>query len=359
MCVAVIVEADSGISLRDMEIMYEENPHGIAYALPPDASGRSPGIAWRRNLTPEAAHAALVLAPKPALFHVRWATQGSRRPGLMHPFPLGQGAWTHDVEGVSPSVLIHNGTWRNWDDYLSPAEARRLDASDTQIAAWVAGYWPAILDEVGWANATLAIAADGVTPEVTARGDTWETHRDGNRYSNLAWLPRPAAKVRAGGVGGVGWVSWQAARARDAWREPRAGESYDQWRDRVYPAESAEGRAARIASPPAPTKAERRAAKRARRRARIAQRAAAGRSIFARARAAGRAAGEDLDLYAAGDPWDVEAGEAGEATEAGEADRDVERALVEYDSDLAAVSEDHAVVEAYLRGRAIAGGWDS
>lgn len=187
MCVAVVVEADTPKPFELWQ-MDSHNPHGAGVAW---CEGDI--IRYRKGLTWKQVQDLGDSLPKPWLLHFRWATHGGKIARLTHPFPLGHKALSNfKLTGSAEAVLIHNGTWSNYRKYV-PGKFRKVDLSDTAIAAYVAGTkGEEILDEVSWATAVMRAAGDGRT-DVTLRGD-WETH-DGNTYSNLYWQGRTSWKL--------------------------------------------------------------------------------------------------------------------------------------------------------------------
>jgi hypothetical protein len=185
MCVAILVEAE--IAPATLAACEDANPHGGGLAwIAGDQIAYRKGLRWR-----EMARLAATL-PRPFLAHFRWATHGGVRDYLCHPFPLGARALTsRAVEGLAPAVLIHNGVWPDYLRWMPGGiEAERW--SDTAVAAYateVVG--EDILDHVGWSNAVARATAGRM--DITLRG-RWMDHTDGNVYSNLSWLPRPAVR---------------------------------------------------------------------------------------------------------------------------------------------------------------------
>lgn len=213
MCVAAII--NEPVSLEYLQAMEDDNPHGagLAWVVPGDKQ-----VTFHKGLTAAEIYAMQErgVMTFPYMLHFRWATQGVRSKGMTHPFPLGPRALFGELRGRAHRVLIHNGTWHNeraWipDRHPIPEQLIRR-ASDTAIAAWIAGFAPEVLEEIDWATAVGFVGKDG-TLDVDLRGKCWEDY-EGNWYSNLQWVPRPGRMTRA-----------QMAAAVAYWNE--AGWNYD------------------------------------------------------------------------------------------------------------------------------------
>lgn len=184
MCIAAVIFKP--ISLKYLREMDNDNPHGGGIACVKE--GR---IWFLKGLDADAVFAlqkAQVLT-YPYLLHYRWATQGAKIAENCHPFVVGPRAILGETCGFAERVLIHNGTWHNYQKYI-PLVSEIPDAalehvSDTALAAWLLQDNPDLLDEVPWATA-VAEMKDGEM-DITTRG-TWTDH-EGNWYSNLNWLP--------------------------------------------------------------------------------------------------------------------------------------------------------------------------
>lgn len=188
MCVAAVIRKP--ISAAYLQSMHDDNPHGGGVAwLAPDGSG----IRFAKGLNAKQIHfmQETKLLTFPYLLHFRWATHGGICDELTHPFPTGHRALMGELSGVARQVLIHNGTWHKyseWVDYLrGDIPDSLLDAaSDTAIAAFLYEDFPEIGDEVPWAVATAKVVNGKL--DITFHGDSWTEH-EGNDYSNLSWLP--------------------------------------------------------------------------------------------------------------------------------------------------------------------------
>lgn len=176
MCVAAVIERD--LSLEDLKKMASANPDGGGIAYPDGDT-----IAYRKGLTAEEVHALQQYLPRPYFVHFRIATKGAKIPELTHPFPIGMQAFSDDLVGFARAVLMHNGTWNDYDRYV-PAGIKRTEVSDTQVAAYACAFDEDLLNKVGWSNAIMRAAGDG-RADITLRGQ-WSEH-EGNQFSNLHW----------------------------------------------------------------------------------------------------------------------------------------------------------------------------
>lgn len=187
MCVAVVIRGASP-SLADLLDMEADNPHGAGIAWKPDGKNR---VLYRKGMTAKEVSEVLDALPRPVLLHFRWATHGSQKKALTHPFPLGVAALLNtNLEGSARGVLIHNGVWNGYAKHV-PKWARGLDLSDTAVAAYVAAHNPDILREVHWSTAVGKARGAAKPMLVKLRGD-WteygaEEGRPANLFSNLKW----------------------------------------------------------------------------------------------------------------------------------------------------------------------------
>lgn len=178
MCVAVVVDSKAPIPAKNLQAMHDANPHGAGIAW------QSKGIIqFRKGLTWQQINEVQDRLPRPFFMHYRIATQGGRIPELTHPFPLGEQALLGELKGTAPAILMHNGTWQNFRQWMRD-DQKEGSVSDTQIAAWVAGYYEDVLAEVSWSNAIMR-AVKGAEPQITLRGRWMEF--EGNQYSNEHW----------------------------------------------------------------------------------------------------------------------------------------------------------------------------
>src|SRR5690242_17072085 len=126
MCIAAIIhEALPQNYLNEME---RDNPHGGGVAWFQGAS-----IRFRRGVTAKQVGAMQAdgSLTYPYLLHFRWATHGPRIPQLTHPFPLGKRAFKGELHGAAPKVLIHNGVWNGYHQFLDllPKHINEKDTS--------------------------------------------------------------------------------------------------------------------------------------------------------------------------------------------------------------------------------------
>ncbi len=255
MCVAVVVESNTNLSDADLQSMARHNPDGGGVAW---VSGSV--VHFRKGLTWEDVAKLQAKLPRPFLLHFLIATRGGKAPELTHPFPVGLQAFDEELTGFSKAVIIHNGTWSEFNRYV-PKGVDWNAVSDTQVAAYVAGWDESILDEVRWSNAIMRATDDGKA-DVTLRGD-WTEH-DGNLFSNLHWRNT---------------YSWQGGRAATT-----VYQDWDEWA-KEYDARQTRSRASAmgktepmgVATHKAPidhkaAKISRKDAKRARRESRLAAR---------------------------------------------------------------------------------------
>lgn len=226
MCVAVIVESKYNIRKKDLLAMEGDNPDGA-------------GVAWieggvvkfQRGLTAAAIFELQKTLPRPFFLHFRFATRGGKSPLLTHPFPLGMDTFTAGLSGdTDQGVLMHNGTWRDFEKYI-PQGIDRSKVSDTQVAAYaLTTEGHDILDDVSWATAILF--RDDNKWKINYRG-TWTTHK-GNLYSNLHWRTR-SRKTSYDYKPFVGYKPYTGSKAYESWWNKPVNErvstysSYEEW----------------------------------------------------------------------------------------------------------------------------------
>lgn len=185
MCVAALIETDKGPEREELRSMHQDNPHGAGVAF---ADGDT--IRYHKGVTWEWIARNQHKFPRPYLLHFRWATHGGRARHLAHPFPISISALlSRKLQGTADAVLIHNGVWTDYMDFLPHWATPEVDQiSDTAVAAYAAKvYGESVLDDVAWSTAVGRAARRG-RMDVTLRG-RWLEH-NGNQYSNLLWLPR-------------------------------------------------------------------------------------------------------------------------------------------------------------------------
>lgn len=239
MCVAAII--NTPLSRNHLQCMDNDNPHGAGVAWLQDGQ-----LHFQRGLDATAIYAMQEcgVLTFPYLLHFRWATHGSKRPQLTHPFPTGPRAFHGELRGTADEVLIHNGVWSDyvmWEGMIEGVPAPLLqDISDTAVAAYFYAYFPEIGDEIPWAVASAKVGAGG-TLAITKHGG-WSKH-EGNEFSNLQWLPW--SEWSENGGKGRSWA--RSARGGWTWSDmageeggwdyspyaTQAAEQEDSWRDYV------------------------------------------------------------------------------------------------------------------------------
>jgi len=191
MCVAAIISKP--VTLTQLQQMEYDNPHGAGVAWADDGQ-----LFFSKGLTAkeifELQEAGWLTFPY--MLHFRWATHGSKTMEMTHPFPLGPRALLGELDGHADKVMIHNGVWHGYKDYLELVDADPdliNKASDTAIAAYLTHWLPELPEEMPWAVAIGSLGADG-TLQVQQFGLCWEEHQ-GNLYSNLSWIPRARGQL--------------------------------------------------------------------------------------------------------------------------------------------------------------------
>lgn len=202
MCVAAIIS--SPVPLSDLQKMEDENPHGAGVAWL-DRKGR---LRFVRGLKASQIHQMQKQALSfPYLLHFRWATHGDRIKALCHPFPVGHRALLGETKGTADKVVIHNGIWSDFEQWLPSVPAADIkipSISDTAVAAYFLDVVPELAEYMSWAVATAELV-DGKL-SIERFGSTWETYQ-GNLYSNLRWA---ADSIYGKSYGGA-WSSGQWA----------------------------------------------------------------------------------------------------------------------------------------------------
>lgn len=186
MCVAAIISKP--VTMTQLQQMEDDNPHGAGVAWADDGQlFFSKGLGAKEIF--ELQEAGWLTFPY--LLHFRWATHGARTMAMTHPFPLGPRALLGELDGHADKLMIHNGVWHGYKDFLELVDADPdliSKASDTAIAAYLTAWLPNLPEEMPWAVAIGSLAEDG-TMKVERFGMCWEEH-EGNLYSNLSWIPR-------------------------------------------------------------------------------------------------------------------------------------------------------------------------
>ena len=114
MCVILIAE-EKRITTSTIKAAIDANPDGNGFAWM--ESGR---VHWRKGITVKAAIKLAKTKPLPYVFHARIATVGATCAELCHPFPITRrGKQTATVGTSKRGVVFHNGSWGEWDEYVS------------------------------------------------------------------------------------------------------------------------------------------------------------------------------------------------------------------------------------------------
>jgi len=183
-------------TLKEMEQATQSNGDGI-------------GIAWRESGKvrylkgidkPERAFKFCAHLPMPFVIHYRWASVGSKAPGLCHPFPLTQNVEL-TTKGTVQSVLFHNGHMGHWKENLASLACARNEGlpkgewSDTRAVTWI----------VARLGETYLEVMDGKwvffsKDKCTMYGQGWDEDGKGDMFhSNLTW------KWKQQSHAGYGW----------------------------------------------------------------------------------------------------------------------------------------------------------
>lgn len=211
MCVIAII--NQRIDLQSLKDMEESNPHGA-------------GVAWAeydkvrfcKGLSAEEIfdlQESGVLS-YPYVAHFRWATSGVKSAEMAHPFVIGKKALSGITAGElfdNEELLFHNGVWRDYDKWLDciAAPAGRLrQVSDTAVAAFFMDDVPELIQYLNWATVMVGRGeGGGMVMRLTG---TWEMH-EGNKFSNLQWLPRQTSTYFgwSAGADDFGQAHWSEA----------------------------------------------------------------------------------------------------------------------------------------------------
>jgi hypothetical protein len=114
MCVILIAE-ETRLDASTIEAAVEANPDGNGFAWM--QSGK---VHWRKGITVKAAIKLAKTKPLPYVFHARIATVGATCAALCHPFPITHRGNQTAIAGTSKrGVVFHNGSWAEWNEYVS------------------------------------------------------------------------------------------------------------------------------------------------------------------------------------------------------------------------------------------------
>jgi hypothetical protein len=186
MCIAAIIHVP--LSKEYLDEMDISNPHGGGVAWLSNGE-----LCFRRGLVAKEIYEMQENGELtyPYLLHFRWATHGPKIAQLTHPFPTGIRAFLGELQGTADEVMIHNGVWGDYTDWvpLVPAvvpDELLASVSDTAVAAYFYAEFPELGSEIPWAVASARVGDDGKMAIV--KHGRWQDYK-GNEYSNLHWLP--------------------------------------------------------------------------------------------------------------------------------------------------------------------------
>lgn len=147
-------------------------------------------VHWRKGLKLETAQNLVKVVPFPFAVHFRLATIGGTSPQLTHPFPIEDGVSLKLKGKSSVGVLMHNGHWATWRNWLTRREEKRGPWSDSRALAYLVRRIGTVnlLREIG---GKFAIA----TPDgITTIGD-FTVVKPGFVASNMFWKWEPQTYV--------------------------------------------------------------------------------------------------------------------------------------------------------------------
>lgn len=194
MCVAIIMEPGTELSLDEINKMGKANGDGVGFSW---ADGEV--VQWYKTVVynPEKIHYH-INARKDyfRLVHFRLSTAGGVKPELCHPFEVGPMA-SCEPAGSASMVLIHNGHWHRWNDVFDIMKKEDIlpdvgPWSDTRFMSLLASYDPEWLDTVGGRVATMDYQGN-----IKMWGD-WEDLRPGVKVSNKHWERHTYSFKRSG-----------------------------------------------------------------------------------------------------------------------------------------------------------------
>lgn len=203
MCVAVTLEPDTLLSLKEVERMYRSNADGVGVAW---AQGGV--VSWWKTHKVDPDYVVNVIRAwrgLPRLVHFRFATAGGTSAELCHPFEVGPLA-SCAPQGTSSRVMIHNGHWNRWQEVKELLDKENLlpdrgPWSDSRLAAWLAHSDPEWFEALGGRVAVMN--GDG---DIKRLGD-WDKLRKGIYVSNKSW-DHDATYARGGYTGYRQWKGW-------------------------------------------------------------------------------------------------------------------------------------------------------
>lgn len=203
MCVAVILEPETALTVEEVEKMHRSNADGVGVAWADGAV-----VHWYKTTKVDLRYITRMIqhyADFPRFVHFRFATAGGTRPDLCHPFEIGPLATCKPIHETN-NVMMHNGHWGRWSEVYDIARKENLlpdngPWSDTRLVAWLANHDPDWLLALGGRVATM----DGQGKIATL--GSWDDLRPGIRVSNKAWEFSPQYK-RGGYTGYKNWKGW-------------------------------------------------------------------------------------------------------------------------------------------------------
>jgi hypothetical protein len=183
MCVAIVMEPGTELSLDEITKMGKANGDGVGFAW---ADGDS--VQWFKTVVYNPEKIAYHINARKDYFrlvHFRLSTAGGVRNELCHPFEVGPLA-SSESAGTGSMVLIHNGHWHRWSDVFDILKNEQIlpdggPWSDTRLMALLASYDPEWLDTVGGRVATMDSEGN-----IKMWGD-WSDLRTGIKVSNKIW----------------------------------------------------------------------------------------------------------------------------------------------------------------------------
>lgn len=233
MCVAIAVPR--GVAAPDLETLEQcewGNQDGAGVAWADDDH-----VHWIKGLDAKDVADVCSYAAGPKLIHFRLATAGPDVDALCHPFPIEKRASTALEGRTKKPVLIHNGTWSDWDDYaaiLAPLPSGPW--SDTRLMARIiATHGREWLGKFVHNMHVGKLATLDSTGHLILAGDWHE--RAGVHYSNVYWEWTNKYRIGDYAMGSVSdraeptsdreYVDWWKKQSRSTRQERLGGKSGD------------------------------------------------------------------------------------------------------------------------------------
>lgn len=205
MCVGVILEPGTSLSVDEIQQMFNANADGVGIAWAHEGV-----VEWYKTIKPDFAYIHKMIEywmHYPRLVHFRLSTAGGTRVDLCHPFEVGPLATCKAVHKTD-KVLIHNGHWGRWDDVWNIMKGEHLlpdngPWSDTRLGSMLGYYDEAWLTALaGFSGKVATLDGEG---EIKTIGE-WVELRKGIRMTNNIWQN---TKYRRGGYTGYkNWKGW-------------------------------------------------------------------------------------------------------------------------------------------------------